>query len=79
MTTDPFTVDLDLVMALGRRVLEASMRAIPAIYRNCSIPSVALEVQFNPVVFREALDLVEFAFATTTSRAALSWLKMVRH
>jgi hypothetical protein len=31
MTTDPFTVDLDLVMALGRRALEASMRAIPAI------------------------------------------------
>jgi hypothetical protein len=62
MTTDPLTVDLDLVMALGRRVLEASMRAIPAIYRNCSIPSVALEVQFSAVVFREALDLVEFAF-----------------
>jgi hypothetical protein len=63
MTTDPFTVNLDLVMALGRRALEASMRAIPAIYRNCSISSVApTEVQFNPAVFREALDLVEFAF-----------------
>jgi hypothetical protein len=62
MTTDPFTVDLDLVMALGRRALEASMRAIPAIYRNCSMPSMALEVEFSPTVFREALDLVEFAF-----------------
>ena len=62
MTTDPFTVDLDLVMAQGRRALEASMRAIPAIYRNCSIPSMALAVEFSPAVFREALDLVEFAF-----------------
>jgi hypothetical protein len=34
-STYPYTVDPDLVMAMGRRVLEASMRAIPGIYRNC--------------------------------------------
>ena len=29
MSTDPYTVDPDLVMAMGRRVLEASMRNLP--------------------------------------------------
>lgn len=38
------------------------MRAIPAIYRNCSMPSMAFEVKFSPAVFREAVDLVKFAF-----------------
>jgi len=44
MTAGPFIMDLDLVMAQGRRAFEASMRAIPAIYRNCPIavaPSAA--------------------------------------
>src|SRR5215471_7593776 len=36
MSTHPHTVNPDLVMAMGRRVLEASMRAIPGIYRNCT-------------------------------------------
>jgi hypothetical protein len=49
-------------MAMGRRVLEASMRAIPGIYRNCTAISVAPTVQFNPAAFAEAMELVEFAF-----------------
>jgi hypothetical protein len=49
-------------MAMGRRVLEASMRAIPGIYRNCQAAPLASTVQFNPVVFAEATELVEFAF-----------------
>ena len=36
MSTYPYTVDPDLVMAMGRHVLEASMRAIPGIYRKVS-------------------------------------------
>jgi hypothetical protein len=38
-------------MAMGRRALEASMRAIPAIYRNCSAASAASQIQFNPAAF----------------------------
>lgn len=49
-------------MAMGRRVLEASMRAIPGIYRNCPAVSAAPTVQFNPAAFAEAMELVEFAF-----------------
>lgn len=62
MSTYPYTVNPDLVMAMGRRVLEASMRAIPGIYRNCPTISSASAVQFNPAVFAEANELVEFAF-----------------
>ena len=49
-------------MAMGRRVLEASRRAIPGIYRSCPAVSVAPTVQFNPAAFAEAMELVEFAF-----------------
>jgi hypothetical protein len=62
MSTHPYTVDPDLVMAMGRRVLEASMQAIPRIYRNCPAVSAAPTVQFNPAAFAEAMELVEFAF-----------------
>lgn len=62
MSTNPYTVDPDLVMAMGRRALEASMRAIPAIYRNCSAASATSQIQFNPAAFAEAMELVEFAF-----------------
>jgi hypothetical protein len=62
MSTYPYTADPDLVMAMGRRVLEASMRAIPGIYRNCPAVSAAPTVQFNPAAFAEAMELVEFAF-----------------
>ena len=41
MSTNPYTVDPDLVMATGRRALEASMRAIPGVYRNCPVAPVA--------------------------------------
>lgn len=62
MSTNPYTVDPDIAMAMGRRALEASMRAIPAIYRKCPVSTAAPPVQFNPVALAEAMDLVEFAF-----------------
>ena len=62
MSADPYTVNPDLVMAMGRRVLEASMRAIPGIYRNCPTTSLPSTVRFNPAIFAEAEELVEFAF-----------------
>jgi hypothetical protein len=61
MSSNPFTVQPDLVMAMGRRAIESSMRAIPGVYRNCLAP-VSAPVQFNPAAFAEAMDLVEFAF-----------------
>lgn len=73
MTTAPFTADLDLAMALGRRALDVSMRAIPAIYRSCSIPSLALEVEFSPAVFEGPWIGSSLHFATTRSCTALSW------
>ena len=57
MSTNPYTVDPDLVTAMGRRALEASMRAIPAIYRNCSAASAASQIQFNPAAFAEAMEV----------------------
>jgi len=62
MSTNPYTVDPDIVMAMGRRALEASMRAIPAIYRNCPVILATPPVQFNPAALAEAMELVEFAF-----------------
>ena len=62
MSTYPYTVDPDLVMAMGRRAMETSMRAVPGIYRNCSAASLVQAVQFSSVVFAEAMELVEFAF-----------------
>jgi hypothetical protein len=62
MSTNPYTVDPDVVMAMGRRVLEASMRAIPAIYRKCPAVPVAPSVWFNPAAFADAMQMVEFAF-----------------
>jgi hypothetical protein len=62
MSTNPYTVDPDLVMAMGRRVLEASMRAIPAIYRKCPAIPATPSIWFNPAAFAEAMELVEFAF-----------------
>lgn len=62
MSTYPYTVDPDLVMAMGRRVLEASMRAIPGIYRKCPAVSAGPTVPFNPATLAEAMELVEFAF-----------------
>src|ERR1035438_6066207 len=62
MSTNPYTVDPDIVMAMGRRVLEASMRAIPGIFLNCPAVPAAPMVQFNPAAFVEAMKLVEFAF-----------------
>src|ERR1035437_771036 len=57
MSTNPYTVDPDLVMAMGRRVLEASMRAIPGIYRNCPAVSAASMVQFRRgIISRESLE-----------------------
>jgi hypothetical protein len=48
-------------MAMGRRAMETSMRAVPGTYRNCSAASPVQTVQFSSVVFAEAIELVEFA------------------
>jgi hypothetical protein len=62
MSTDPYIVQPDIVMAMGRRALEAGMRTIPAIYRNCPASTATPPVQFNPAAYAEAVELVEFAF-----------------
>ena len=62
MSRNPYSVNLDIVMAMGRRALEASMRAIPAIYRNCPVTPTTPPVQFNVAALAEAMELVEFAF-----------------
>jgi hypothetical protein len=62
MSTNPYTVDPDILMAMGRRALEASLRAIPAIYRNCPIVPATAPLQVNPSVLAEAMELVEFAY-----------------
>jgi hypothetical protein len=61
-STYPYTVNPDLVMAMGRRVLEATMRAVPGIFRNCVAAAQTSTIQFNAAVFAEAMELVEFAF-----------------
>src|SRR5215467_3789048 len=60
MSTNPYAVDPDILMAMGRRALEASLRAIPAIYRNCQVVRVKARPQVSPVVLAEAMELVEF-------------------
>ncbi len=62
MSTNPYTVDPDIVMAAGRRAVEACTRAVPAIYRRCPVVPIAPPVPFNPAAFAEAMELVEFAF-----------------
>ena len=55
-------VDPDILMAMGRRALEASLRAVPAIYRNCRVLPATTPLQVNPAVITEAMELVEFAY-----------------
>jgi hypothetical protein len=62
MSTNPYTVDPDILMAMGRGALEASLRAIPAIYRNCPVVPATAPLQVNLVVLAEAMELVEFAY-----------------
>jgi len=62
MSENPYIVHPDLVMARGRRAVEASMRAIPAIFLKCPIAPVTPPVRFSPTTFDEAVKLVEFAF-----------------
>jgi hypothetical protein len=56
----PFSDNPDLAMAKGRHAVEASMRAIPAIFRICPVSTVA-SVEINPAALAEALELVDFA------------------
>jgi hypothetical protein len=56
----PVTDSPDLAMAEGRHAVEASIRAIPAIFRICPVaPSASLEI--NTAVLAEASQFVEFA------------------
>jgi hypothetical protein len=62
MSTNPYTVEPDILMAMGRHALEASLRAIPAIYRNCPVVPATAPLQVNAAVLAEAMELVEFAY-----------------
>ena len=63
MSSNPYIVHPDLWGEAGRHAVEASTRAIPAIFRLCPTVATTLPVQFNAAVFIEAKELVEFAFA----------------
>jgi hypothetical protein len=62
MSTIPYAVDPDILMAMGRHALEGSLRAIPAIYRNCPVVAATAPLQVNAAVLAEAMELVEFAY-----------------
>jgi len=62
MRRNPHIVDLDYVMVKGRSALEASIRAIPAIYRTCPVATVATPVRLNSAALVEAMELADFAF-----------------
>ena len=62
MSTNPYTVEPDILMAMGRHALEACLRAIPAIYRTCPVVPATAPLQVNAAVLAEAMELVEFAY-----------------
>jgi hypothetical protein len=57
----PLSDNPDLAMAKGRHAVEASMRAIPAIFRLCPIAPIGLSFEINSAALVEALELVDFA------------------
>jgi hypothetical protein len=57
----PISDNPDLAMAKGRHAIEASMRAIPTIFRLCPATPVPSSLAINPAALAEALELVEFA------------------
>lgn len=57
----PISDNPDLAMAKGRHAIEASMRAIPAIFRLCPATPDPKSFEINPAVLAEASELVEFA------------------
>jgi hypothetical protein len=57
----PFSDNPDLQMAKGRHAVEASMRAIPVIFRICPVAPAASSSQVNSAALAEALELLDFA------------------
>lgn len=57
----PISDNPDLAMAKGRYAIEASIRAIPAIFRLCPAPAAATSLEINAAALAEASALVEFA------------------
>jgi hypothetical protein len=57
----PVSDSPDLAMAKGRHAIEASMQAIPAIFRLCPATPVSTSLEINLAALAEASELVEFA------------------
>src|ERR1035438_7454922 len=57
----PISDNPDLAMAKGRHAIEASMRAIPTIFRICPATPIPTSFEINAAVLAEASELVEFA------------------
>lgn len=55
----PLSVDSGLALAKGRHATEATMRAIPMIFRLC--PVITAAPIFNVAVLAEAAKLIDFA------------------
>ena len=62
----------DLIFYLGRQALEASSKAIPAIYRKCAIaPDVPLRL--NPAIYQEAHELLCYAYLYDQIAMCYEW------
>ena len=56
----PLSDNSDLTMAKGRHALEASIRAVPAIFRLCPVVSNAPSFEINPAAFSYGYDRLRF-------------------
>jgi hypothetical protein len=62
----------DLLSYLGRQALEASNKAIPAIYRKCATaPDVPLRL--NPAIYQEAHELLSYAYLYDQIAMCYEW------
>jgi hypothetical protein len=59
-STSMVTSNPEAMNALGRRAIEATHRAIPAIFAKCR-PGSESELSLNPAAVQEASDLLEYA------------------
>ena len=69
----PISDNPDLAMAKGRHAIEASMRAIPAIFRLCPAIPIPKSPEVNPALLAEASELVELHPVSTKLCTASSW------
>jgi hypothetical protein len=59
--TSVLTGNSQAIYALGRRAIEASHRAIPAIFSNCHTQPED-EMRLNPAAVHEATELLKFSY-----------------